>query len=93
MRTIGTGHGSAETALTPSAIAAKRSLMIDDQADRFLFMDAFARYRGLAVKLWAAPTGPLEINALGRVARVLGPVQEAAMIEALASLRAEGIRL
>lgn len=93
MRTVQTGHGASQTALTTAGIADHRSLLLDSISERNLFRDWFARYRELASRLWATPTGPLEIEALGHVAREQGSVQEAAFIEALASLRAEGVRL
>lgn len=78
---------------TAAELAAVRADKMDSHADRALFMDKFIAYRDVAALLWLLPTAPLEIETLGTVARAAGPVQEAAMIEALASLRAEGVRL
>lgn len=78
---------------TPMDIAAVRSMQIDDLADRVLYRERFLAYRGTARRLWASPTGPLEVEVLGFIARRSGPVHEAALIEALASLRAEGVPL
>lgn len=78
---------------TAAELAAVRADKMDSAADAMLFMKTFNDYRGVAARLWLLPTSPLEIDTIGRVARDAGPVQEAAMIEALASLRAEGVRL
>lgn len=93
MRTIHTGHGVARTALKPADIAGRRSLMLDSFAERALFRDWFDRYRDAAVRLWSTPDGPFELESLAHAARGQSSVHEAALIEALASLRAEGARL
>ena len=78
---------------SPKDIAVRRSMLIDDRIDRELFRERFTTYRNTLARLRSAPMAPLEIETLGFIARAAGPVQEAAMIEALASLRAEGVRL
>lgn len=93
MRTIQTGRGISRTSLTPDRIAGRRSTLLDTADERELFRDQFAQYRDRVSSLWAASAGPLEIETLGRIARDHGSIHEAAFIEALAGLRAEGARL
>lgn len=87
-RAINTGRGVSRTGLSPIQIAELRPT-----EDPQLFLDEYNKYRGVARRLTLLPTAPLEIETLGFIARLDGPVQEAAMIEALAGLRAEGVRL
>jgi hypothetical protein len=75
---------------SPTDIAVSRSLMLDTEPERILFMDTFTRIRRLAVGLI---NSPMDAELLYFAASTRGSVMEAAMIEALASLRAEGIRL
>lgn len=87
-RAIVTGHGTYGTTLSPADIASLRPT-----EDPELFLRKFNDYRGVAKRLALLPTAPLEVETLGFIARLDGPVQEAALIEALAGLRAEGVRL
>lgn len=88
MRAIDTGRGISRTALSPVQIAELRPT-----EDPQLFMDAFDRYRGIVPSMLRGSTGPVDIDTLSTWARDSGATQEAALIEALASLRAEGVRL
>jgi hypothetical protein len=87
-REINTGRGTELTNLTPFQIALIRSRQIDGAAERILFQDTFSRVRHVAPGmsdrevLWTVMGG-----------RHTDPVMEAAYIEALASLRADGMRL
>ena len=84
-RWIDTGRGVCMTRLTPAQIAARRARLIDSISERSVFVDTFTRTRAVAVNmpdldlLWTLAGGSHVV-----------PVIEAAMIEALASLRAEG---
>ncbi len=102
MRTIRTGHSVLHTDMSPMAIAMSRvdgwreyNVLARQYTndDAHLFLRKFDDYRGVARRLALLPTAPLEIETLGFIARLDGSVQEAALIEALASLRAEGVRL
>ena len=90
MRHIRTGRGASATALSPAAIAVKRSHLIDSRAERILFMDTFNRISRVAKQL--VVLSPLDLDTACDMTR-RSSVMEAAMIEALASLRAEGLRL
>lgn len=88
-RIIKLGRGSASTALTPHQIAAVRAERIDGFADQQLFLSTFDRFRTAAPAL----SDPMDLEAVCTQLTTGVPVMEAAMIEALASLRAEGVRL
>lgn len=87
-RTIRTGRTVIQTRLTVDDIASLRPT-----EDPELFQRKFRDYWGVAKRLALLSTAPLEVETLAFIARLDGPVQEAALIEALASLRAEGVRL
>lgn len=70
-------------------IAVSRSLLLDSHADRALYLRTFGRVRKVAPALAATP---LDLETACDMT-LNSSVMEAAMIEALASLRAEGIRL
>lgn len=70
-------------------IAVDRSRSIDSHVDQLLYMRTFDRVRGVAPALAATP---LDLETVCDMTRH-SSVMEAAMIEALASLRAEGVRL
>lgn len=84
MRTIDTGRGLEYTTRTPSDIAAMRAAALTSLRDQGLYLDTFTRVRMVAVDL-------PDLDALWTIAggSWIDPVTEAAMIEALASLRAE----
>lgn len=72
------------------AIAKLHAGRLDTISDQLLFMDTFARVRTVAPALADRPLD-LETLCVGLMRGI--PVMEAAMIEALASLRAEGMTL
>lgn len=90
MRKVSTGRRTIWVDRTVMQIATIRTEQIDRLSDRQLFMDTFTRVRSVAPALSCKP-GSLE-TACDRLSRK-GAVTEAAMIEALASLRAEGVPL
>lgn len=89
-RVIQLGRGTAVTVLTPHQIAAVRAERVEGYADQLLFLSTFDRFRRVAPEVAKHPMD-LEMLYLELSANV--PVMQAAMIEALASLRAEGVRL
>lgn len=89
MRTIQTGNGIVRTSRTPGEIAWGRAQRLD-AADRRLFMDTFDRFRLVVPQLAALP---FELDSMCEELTRHSAVMKAAMIEALASLRAEGIKL
>ena len=82
-RRIDTGHGVITSHRTPVEIAERRPT-----GDPKLFLETFARVRTIAASL---PDLDTLWTILGD--RHTSPVMEAAAIEALASLRAAGIRM
>lgn len=90
MRTIHTGRGVARTTMSPANIAGQRSMLLDTREERDLFRRTFARVRTIAPPLAAFP---LDLEMIYIEFTRHSSVMEAAMIEALASLRAEGVRL
>ncbi len=90
MRCIQTGHGISYSTKSPVAIAAHRSFSLEGRMEQTLFISTFHHIRRMAADLSTLPVD-LE-NACDRAVRH-GSVAEAAMVEALASLRAEGVRL
>lgn len=90
IRTIHTGRGVSRTSSTPAEIAKVRANRLYSFADRQLFMDTFARVRQVAPALAHLP---LDLELICVELTRNSSVMEAAMIESLASLRAEGIRL
>ena len=74
---------------TAAELAAVRAGKMDRAADRALYLRTFDRVRKVAPALAAAP---LDLETVCDMTRD-SSVMEAAMIEALASLRAEGVRL
>jgi adenosylmethionine-8-amino-7-oxononanoate aminotransferase len=74
---------------TAAELAAVRADKMDSAADRALYLRTFARVRKMAPALAATP---LDLETVCDMTRD-SSVMEAAMIEALASLRAEGFRL
>lgn len=90
MRTINTGRGVSHTALSPADIAKARAAKVDGWADQQLFLSTFDRVRQVAPALAHLP---LDLELICVELTRNSSVMEAAMIEALASLRAEGMRL
>lgn len=90
MRTIQTGRGVACTELAPADIAGRRSMLLDSFAERNLFRATFARVRTIAPPMAHLP---LDLEMVCTEFTRHSSVMEAAMIEALASLRAEGVRI
>ena len=90
MRTIDTGHGPSYTARTSAEIAEVRAGRCRTYTDRVLFMDTYHRVRLIAEALAQQPED-LEMICIECTRH--SPVMFAAMIEALAGLRAEGVRL
>lgn len=90
MRSINTGRGVSQTSLSVADIAAARAERLDVWADRVLFLSTFDRVRQVAPKLAHLP---LDLELICVELTRHSSVMEAAMIEALASLRAEGVRL
>lgn len=89
MRTIHTGNGIVRTSRTPGEIARGRAQRFDP-VDRRLFIDTFDRFRLVAPQLAALP---FELDSMCAELTRHSAVMKAAMIEALASLRAEGVKL
>lgn len=89
MREINTGRGPVFTDRSPDEIAEQRAKRLDSYTDRVLFVDTFQRVRQVAVDLANTLPGA---ELLYRMCAPY-PVMEAAYIEALASLRAEGVRI
>lgn len=87
MRTIRLGRGFAQTTMTPAAIASLRSWKSEDPE---LFMRTFAGVRKVAAPLSAMP---LDLETICTEFTRHSATMEAAMIEGLASLRAEGVEL
>jgi hypothetical protein len=85
LREINTGRGISRTSLTPFEIALVRSRRIDSLSGQGLFQDTFSRVRKVALDV-------PDLEVLWQLCR-WDTVMEAAYIEALASLRAEGHRL
>lgn len=90
MRTIHTGRGISQTSRSVADIAADRAARLDSFSDRRLFLDTFDRVRQVAPALAHLP---LDLELICVELTRHSSVMEAAMIEALASLRAEGVRL
>ena len=90
MREINTGRGICLTDLTPAEIAVVRSRRIESLVDRYLFIDTFDRIRHVADVLLHLP---LELELICVELTRDSTVTQAAMIEALASLRAEGVKV
>lgn len=90
MRVINTGKGIARTNLSPAEIAGRRADRIGSLSDQNLYMDTFARVRKVAPSLAHVP---LDLEMICVELTRHSATMEAAMIEALASLRAEGVRL
>lgn len=90
VRTINTGRGVSHTALPPADIAKARASRLDNWADRQMFLSTFHRVRQVAPKLAHLP---LDLELICVELTRHSTVMYAAMIEALASLRAEGVRL
>lgn len=86
-RTIDLGYGVAVTNLNPAQIARQRAGLIDSFTDQERFMHYYARFRDIAGRM-----SPMDLDRACDTA-THEPIAEAAMIEALASLRAEGHRL
>lgn len=84
-RVIATGRDVAYTSMTPKELAVLRARRIDSLSDQGLFMDTFLRVRKVALDM---PDLDTLLTLMG--GRHMDPVMEAALIEALASLRAEG---
>ncbi len=90
MREILTGHGVSHTELTVEQIAEARSRHLQSSMDQLLFIHTFNWVRTVASQLAVAPMD-LELICVEFTRH--SPVMYAAMVEALASIRAEGIRL
>jgi hypothetical protein len=90
MRGIDTGRGVSQTTRSVTDIATDRAALLDTWAEQRLFLDLFGRVRQFAPGL---ADRPLDLEQACDQLAVSGPVTEAAMIEALASLRAEGVQL
>ena len=71
---------------SPKDIVVSRSLLLDSYADRALYLRTFDRVRKVAPSLAATP---MDLETVCDMT-LNSSVMEAAMIEALASLRAEG---
>jgi hypothetical protein len=84
---IGRPFGTVTTPLKPADIAHRRAQRIDSLSDRGLFLDTFVRVYSVAASL-------PDLDTLWTVmgGRYMDPVMEAAAIEALAGMRAEGWR-
>lgn len=89
-RTIRIGRNVIQTRLTVKEIAERRADRLSNYTDQSLFLDAFVQVRSVAMSL---ARHPLDVDAMCTAVSARGPVQEAALIEALASLRAEGVQL
>jgi hypothetical protein len=90
MRSINTGRGISQTSRSVADIAADRASRLDSWGDQQLFLSTFDRVRQVAPKLAHIP---LDLELICVELTRNSSVMEAAMIEALASLRAEGVRL
>lgn len=90
MRTIHTGRGVSHTSLSVIDLAERSASRLDNWADQQLFLRTFDRVRQIAPDLAHLP---LELELICVEFTRHSTVMEAAMIEALASLRAEGARL
>ncbi len=90
MREIRTDRGISHTELTVEQIAEVRSLRLRNRRDRALFIDTFNRVRAIAPQL---AVSPMDLELICVQFTRHSHVMYAAMIEALASIRAEGIRL
>ncbi len=89
-REINTGHGFVLTRATHAEIAERRSQRIESPFERHLFMDTYGRYREVALSL---AHKPMDLETVCTELTKHSAAMEAAMIEALASLRAEGHQL
>jgi hypothetical protein len=90
MREINTGRGISRTSRSVADIAADRAARLDNWGDQQLFLSTFDRVRQVAPKLAHIP---LDLEMICVELTRNSSVMEAAMIEALASLRADGVRL
>lgn len=89
-RSISIGRYRVWTRKSVSEIAAARAARLDRWMDERLFLSTFDRVRKVAPALAHLP---LDLEAVCTEFTQHSAVMEAAMIEALASLRAEGMRL
>lgn len=87
MRTIRLGRGFAQTTMTPAAIASLRSWKSEDPE---LFLRTFANVRKVGASLSRLP---MDLEMICTEFTRHSATMEAAMIEGLASLRAEGVKL